>query len=297
MPVPQEARRSSRTRFELLDGIILVFLVVLAILIVFPVLNVLATSFATQKEAAENPLLLIPTRPTIDNYYRLFQDPRIVIGYKTTLLILVLGVPLNMILTTSLAYGLSRTNFPGGKFIFYAILLTMLLNGGIVPLYLLMLQLGLTRTIWSVVFTNAVNTFYFIIMRTYMSTLPQSLIESAKIDGAGESLILVRIILPLAKPIIATVLLFYAVDRWNEWFNALVFLRRNDLIPLQLVLRTIVMDSVIVNSMSIAGPRVPRFTEGIQTATIMVTMLPVMCLFPFLQRYFVKGIMIGAIKA
>ena len=297
MAVLQEARRSSRTRFELLDGIILVFLVVLAILIVFPVLNVLATSFATQKEAAENPLLLIPTRPTIDNYYRLFQDPRIVIGYKTTLLILVLGVPLNMILTTSLAYGLSRTNFPGGKFIFYAILLTMLLNGGIVPLYLLMLQLGLTRTIWSVVFTNAVNTFYFIIMRTYMSTLPQSLIESAKIDGAGELRILVRIILPLAKPIIATVLLFYAVDRWNEWFNALVFLRRNDLIPLQLVLRTIVMDSVIVNSMSIAGPRVPRFTEGIQTATIMVTMLPVMCLFPFLQRYFVKGIMIGAIKA
>jgi putative aldouronate transport system permease protein len=297
MTAPQVTRRSPRTRFELLDGIILFFLLIMAILIVFPVLNVLATSFATQKEAAENPLLLIPTQPTIDNYYRLFQDPRIVIGYKTTSLILLLGVPINMFLTTSLAYGLSRTNFPGGKLIFYAVLLTMLFNGGIVPLYLLMLQLGLTKTIWSVILAYGVNTFYLIITRTYMTTLPDSLIESARIDGAGEIRILFRIILPLSKPIVATVLLFYAVDRWNEWFNAMLFLRRNDLIPLQLVLRTIVMDSVIVNSLSIAGPRIPRFTEGIQTATIMVTMLPIMCFFPFLQKYFVKGIMIGAIKA
>lgn len=293
----QDTRRSSRTRFELLDGVILFFLLFMAVLIVIPVLNVLATSFATQQEVAENPLLLVPSKPTIDNYYRLFQDPRILIGYKTTLLILCVGVPINMFLTTSLAYGLSRTRFPGAKFIFYAILLTMLFNGGIVPLYLLMLQLGLTQTIWSVIFAHGVNTFYFVIMRTYMTTLPDSLIESAKIDGAGEMLILFRIILPLAKPIIATILLFYSVDRWNEWFNALVFIRRNDLIPLQLVLRTIVMDSVIVNSLSIAGPRIPRFTEGIQTATIMVTMLPIMCVFPFLQKYFVKGIMIGAIKA
>ena len=293
----KKTHRGFRNKFELMDGIILLFLLVMAVLIVFPVLNVLATSFATQKEAAENPLLLIPTKPTIDNYYRLFQDPRILIGYKTTFLILFLGVPLNLFLTTSLAYGLSRTNFPGGKFIFYAVLLTMLLNGGIVPLYLLMLQMSLTKTIWSVILAYGVNTFYFIIMRTYMTTLPDSLIESAKIDGADEMRILFRIILPLAKPIIATVLLFYAVDRWNEWFNAMLFLRRNDLIPLQLVLRTIVMDSVIVNSLSIAGPRVPRFTEGIQTATIMVTMFPIMCFFPFLQKYFVKGIMIGAIKA
>jgi putative aldouronate transport system permease protein len=269
----------------------------MALAIVFPVINVIATSFASQQEAAERPLMLFPSKPTIDNYFRLFQDPRILIGYKTTLLILLLGVPINMFLTTSLAYGLSRTNFPGGKFIFFAVLLTMLLNGGIVPMYLLMLQLGLTKNIWSVILAYGVNTFCFISMRTYMTTLPDSLIESAKIGGADEMRILFKIILPLSKPILATVLLFFAVDRWNEWFNAMVFLRRNDLIPLQLVLRSIVMDSTIVNSLSIAGPRIPRFTEGIQTATIMVTMLPIMCFFPFLQKYFVKGIMIGAIKA
>lgn len=295
--VKNKAGRGFRNKFELLDGFILAFLLIMAAIIIIPLINVIALSFATQKEAAETPLLLIPTQPTIDNYYRLFQDPRILIGYKTTAMILLLGVPLNLLLTTSLAYGLTRTNFPGAKFIFYAVLLTMLFNGGIVPMYLLMMQLGLTKSIWSVILAYGVNTFYFIVMRTYMTTLPESLIESAKIDGASELQVLFRIILPLSKPIIATILLFYAVDRWNEWFNAMVFLRRNDLIPLQLVLRTIVMDSVIVNSLSIAGPRIPRFTEGIQTATIVVTMLPIMLVFPFLQKHFVKGIMIGAVKA
>ena len=293
----KKARGSLRNRFELLDAVIMTALLLLAAMIIIPFISVVAISFATQKESLESPLLLIPRRPTIDNYYRLFQDPRIVIGYKTTSLLLLLGVPLNLLLTTSLAYGLTHTNFPGAKFFFFAVLLTMLFNGGIVPMYLLMLQMGLTDRIWSVILSYGVNTFYFIIMRTYMTTLPESLIESAKLDGAGEWRILIRIILPLSKPILATVLLFYAVDRWNEWFNAMIFLRRNDLIPLQLVLRNIVMDTVIVDSLSIAGPRVPRFTEGIQTATIMVTMLPVMCFFPFLQKYFVKGIMIGAVKA
>ncbi len=295
--VRKKSRRHLRDRFELMDGIILFFLLIMAILILFPMLNVLALSLATQKEAAENPLMMFPTQPTIDNFYRLFQDPRILIGYKTTLLIVLIGVPLNMLLTTSLAYGLSRTNFPGGKFLFYAVLLTMLFNGGIVPMYLLMMQLGLTKSLFSVLLAYGVNTFYFIITRSYMMSLPDALVESAKIDGAAEWRIFFSVILPLSKPILATVLLFYAVDRWNEWYNSMIFLRRNDLIPLQLVLRTIVMDSNIVNSLSIAGPRVPRFTEGIQSATIIVTMLPIMCFFPFLQKYFVKGIMVGAIKA
>lgn len=293
----KKSRKGLHNRFELMDLVLLILLVILAAMIVIPFISVIAISFATQKEAAESPLMLIPMKPTIDNYYRLFQDPRIAIGYKTTLMLLLLGVPLNIFLTTSLAYGLTRTNFPGAKFIFYAILLTMLLHGGIVPTYLLMLELGLSNKIWSVIFAYGVNTFYFIIMRTYMTSLPESVMESAKIDGAGEWRIMFKIILPLSKPIIATVLLFYSVDRWNEWFNSMIFLRRNDLIPLQLVLRNIVMETSIVNSLSIAGPRVPRFTEGIQNATIMVTMLPIMCFFPFLQKYFVKGIMIGAVKA
>ena len=236
-----------RNRFELMDVVILIFLIIHAIVIIVPFISVIGTSFATQREAAASKLMLFPTKePTIDNYYRLFQDPRIAIGYKTTSLILLIGVPVNIFLTTSLAYGMTKTNYPGAKVIFYLILLTMLFNGGIVPVYLLMMQLGLIDTLWSVIFAYGVNTFYFIIMRTYMISLPDSLVESAKIDGAGEWRILFRIILPLSKPILATVLLFFAVDRWNEWFNAMIFLRRKDLIPLQLVLRNIVMDATIV---------------------------------------------------
>lgn len=293
----KQTSRFARNRFELLDLIILIVLLIFAAIIVVPFISVLGTSFATQKEALESMLMIFPSQPTIDNYFRLFQDPRILIGYRSTLQILLLGVPINLFLTTSLAYGLVRTNYPGAKIMFYLILLTMLFNGGIVPMYLLMMQFGLINSIWSIILAYGVNTFYFIVMRTYMTTLPEALIESAKIDGAGEWTILLKIILPISMPIIATVLLFYSVDRWNEWFNAMIFLRRNDLIPLQLVLRNIVIDTVIVDSLSIAGPRIPRFTEGIQSAVIMITMLPVMCLFPFLQKYFVKGIMIGAVKA
>jgi len=290
-------KRSIREKFELLDGITLFFLLTMAMMIVLPFISVIATSFATQREFLESTLLLFPREPTIDNYFRLFQDPRIPTGFRTTGLILLIGVPLNMFLTTSLAYGLVRTNFPGAKIIFYVVLITMLFNGGIVPLYLLMLHFGLTNSLWSVILAYGVNTFYFIITRTYLTTLPESLFESAKIDGAGEWRILMQIVLPLSKPILATILLFYAVDRWNEWFHAMIFIRRNDLIPLQLVLRNIVIDTIIVDSLSIAGPRIPRFTDGIQMATIVVTIIPVMCFFPFLQKYFAKGIMLGAIKS
>ncbi len=291
------AAKILRNRFTVMDGIILFFLVLIALLIVIPFISVVATSFATQKEYLESKLLLIPMQPTIDNYYRLFQDGRIWIGYRTTLTFLILGVPLNMFLTTSLSYGLSRTNFPGSKAVFYAILLTMLLNGGIVPLYLLLLQMKLTNTIWAVILSYGVNSFYMIIMRTYMSTLPDSLIESAKLDGAGEWRILFKIILPLSMPIIATIILFYSVDRWNEWFNSMIFIRNNMIVPLQLVLRNIVVDSRAAASMSISGPFVVRFADGMKMCAIIVTMLPIMCFFPFLQKYFVKGIMIGAIKA
>ena len=286
-----------KNRFEFLDVVLLAVLLFITVLIVFPFISVVATSFATQREYLEARLLLFPREPTIDNYYRLFQDGRIWVGYRTTLTFLLIGVPFNMILTTSLAYGLSRLKFPGGRFFFYAVLLTMLFNGGIVPLYLLMMQLRLINTIWSVILAYGVNTFYMIIMRTYFTTIPDSMIESAKLDGAGEWRILFRIVLPLSMPIIATIILFFSVDRWNEWFNAMIFIRRSHIVPLQLVLRNIVISSQVAPTLSISGPYEIRFADGMRMATIIVTMLPIMCFFPFLQKYFVKGIMIGAIKA
>lgn len=290
--------RSLTNRFELLDAFLLVVLTIWLLIIAVPFINVIVVSFTTQKEYLETPLLLFPKNPTLDSYKALIEDGRIWGGYKTTLTIVGLGVPLNLFLTTSMAYGMSRRSFPGKKILLMLILFTMIFNGGIIPLYLVMKELNLTNKIWSVVFSYGINTFYMIIMLNYFRTLPESLMESARLDGAGEWSILFRIVLPLSAPIIATITLFYSVDRWNEWFNAMIFIRDKSMAPLQLVLRSIVMDSAIVDAASsVVDVGETSFTNGIKMAAVLATMLPIMCVFPFLQKHFAKGVMIGAIKA
>ena len=178
------------------------------------------------------------------------------------------------------------------------ILFTMIFNGGIVPLYLVMKSFNLTNTIWSVIFAQGMNTFNMILIYNYFCSLPEALMESANLDGADEWTILFKIVLPLSKPILATVVLFVAVQLWNEYFMSMIFLRSNDWQSLQQVLRSIVMDSQVVDEstiMSDIGDK--NFTDAIKMAAVMATMVPVMCVYPFLQKYFTKGIMIGAIKA
>ncbi|MEG1427595.1 MAG: carbohydrate ABC transporter permease, partial [Oscillospiraceae bacterium] len=159
-------------------------------------------------------------------------------------------------------------------------------------------SLGLTNTLWSVILSGGMNTFYMILMYNYFLSLPEALMESARLDGAGEWRILFRIVLPLSMPIIATILLFCSVDKWNEWFHAMIFIRKNDLQPLQLVLRSIVLDSQVLDSQSAqVSIEEKNFTGGIKMAAVILTMVPVMCVFPFLQKHFTKGVMVGAIKA
>jgi putative aldouronate transport system permease protein len=289
---------SIKNRFEFLDLVLILILTIFALLIIVPFINVVAISFSSHKEYLDTALLLVPKRPIIKNYERLFADGRIWIGYRTTLIFLLVGVPVNMFLTISVAYGLTRPSFPGKKIIFYGIIFTMLFNGGIVPMYLLMRELKLTNTIWSVVFAYGINSFYMIIMRSYFLTIPESLMESAKLDGASEWRILFQIILPLSMPIIATIILFYSVDRWNEWYNAMIFIRKNSLVPLQLILRSIVLETRVTDNMAVSAAVIrDDFVDGMKMACVIVVMLPVMCVFPFLQKYFVKGVLIGAIKA
>ena len=220
------------------------------------------------------------------------------IGYKTTLVYLLVGLPLNLLLCSTLAYALCRKGWVGRHLIFMLILFTMIFNGGIVPLYLVMKSFNLTNTIWSVIFAQGMNTFNMILIYNYFCSLPEALMESANLDGADEWTILFRIVLPLSKPILATVVLFVAVQLWNEYFMSMIFLRSNDWQSLQQVLRSIVMDSQVVDEstiMSDIGDK--NFTDAIKMAAVMATMIPVMCIYPFLQKYFTKGIMIGAIKA
>lgn len=288
-----------KKKFDFMDLIVVLVLTVWICIIIIPFANAIALSFATQKEYVDNPLMLFPSSPTLKSYEMLFNDHRIWTGFRTSIGIVVLGVPLNMLFTMVLAYGTSRGQYPGKKIIIGGILFTMLFNGGIIPLYLQMKELALTNTIWSVILAGTVNVFYFVIMRNYFQSLPESLIESARLDGAGEWRILWNIILPLSKPIIATMTLFYLVDRWNEWYNALIFIRSSDLQPLQLVLRSIVMESSIINQVTSAAAmeNIQNFDMGVKMAAVIVTILPVMCVYPFLQKHFAQGLMVGAVKA
>lgn len=293
------AKVYKRKRFDAVDVLVVTLLTLWMLLIIIPFVNAIAISFATQKEYVDNPLMLFPSEPTLKSYELLFNDYRIWTGFRTSFLIVLIGVPANMLLTTVLAYGTSRGDYPGKKIIIGGILFTMLFNGGIIPLYLQMKEFHLTNTLWSVVLAGTVNVFYFVIMRNYFQSLPESLIESARLDGAGEWRVLGHIILPLSKPIIATLTLFYLVDRWNEWYNALIFIRDTEMQPLQLVLRSIVMKSSIVNNVTSAAAmeQMQNFDMGVKMAAVIVTILPVMCVYPFLQKHFAQGVMVGAVKA
>lgn len=295
----QRLQRTSKNKFETMDLIIFIVLTIWGLLIIIPFVNVVMISFTTQKEYLDSLILLFPTKPTLQSYELLFEDGRIWGGYWTTVRILMIGVPMNLFLTTSLAYGLSRKGYPGRKIIFALVLFTMLFNGGIIPLYLVMKEFRLTNTLWAVILAYGVNTFYVIIMNNFFQSLPESLVESAKLDGAGEWKILYQIVLPLSMPIIATITLFYTVDRWNEWYHSMIFIRKISLQPLQLVLRSIVIDSQVLSNIQSGGVATIEevaFTNGVKMAAVVVTIIPIMCVFPFLQKHFVKGIMIGAIK-
>ncbi len=281
-----------------MDLLIAFILTVGAAAIIIPFWNVLVVSFATQKEYADHPLMLFPRNPTLESYRYLFRDSKIWRGYINTGKLLLMGLPLSMFLTTTMAYGLSRKNFPGRKLIIGLVVFTMIFNGGIVPMYLVMKQLKLTGTLWAVTFSTCFSVFNMILMMNYFDTIPDSLMESARLDGAGEWRILGSIVLPLSKPMMATVALFYGVSIWNEWYDAMIFLRKANMLPLQNVLRSIIQETEISTSAtgSIAAMGGPRFDDGIKMAAVFLSMIPIMCFYPLLQKHFTKGIMVGAVK-
>ncbi|GIO58008.1 carbohydrate ABC transporter permease [Paenibacillus cellulositrophicus] len=299
MSTHAEKRHKYRVgKMTLLDYIMFIVLIVLALIILIPFLNVIAISLASQKEYADNPMMLWPKHPTLDAYRALFEDGRLLTGFWNTIKILVVGLPLSLFLTSTMAYGLSRNKFPGKKFIFFLVLFTMIFNGGIVPLYLVMKSLHLTGSLWSVILVGSFSAFNMILMMNYFQGLPESLMESARLDGAGEWRILFSVVLPLAAPIMATITLFYGVAFWNGWYDAMIFLRKAEMLPLQNVLRTIIVESStnVSNAASVDALNKSGFSTGMKMASVFVSMVPIMCFFPMLQKHFAKGVLTGAIK-
>jgi len=273
-------------------------MVILCFLTLYPFLYVAFSSLSDPGLLAQHRgLLWKPSGFSLEAYKAVFANPNILSGYRNTLFYVVFGTLINMFMTCLGAYFLSRRNVFFKNAVMFMIVVTMFFQGGLIPTYLLVSNLGLVDTPWAMIIPGAINTWNLIIMRTSFQAVPASLEESAKIDGANEWTIMWRIILPLSIPVMAVMVLFYAVGHWNAWFNAMIYLRDRNLYPLQLILREILItnstDSMMTNA---SGVDKMPISETIKYATIMVATIPILVLYPFLQKYFVKGVMIGALK-
>lgn len=283
------------SRFGAADIAIYAVLVLFAAVTVYPLLNVLAVSMTTYTAYLRAPLTIIPIQPTFGAYGFVFHHSLIRTSYRNTILVTAAGTLFRLLLTTLTAFPLSRRGFRGKPFFMTVLVITMMFNGGLIPNFYLVRRLGMYDTLFALFVPGALSAFYVILMKNFFESIPESLIEAAKMDGASEPFILRTIVLPVSTAIVATLALFFAVGLWNSFFSAIIYIRRRELWTLQLLLREIVVESsqAMTDELTSAG----RFhTQNLKYAVIIVAIAPILCLYPFLQRYFVKGIMIGSVK-
>ena len=279
-----------------------VFFIILAFIMILPLYKVLITSIITVGEYYTSPLVLWPKEPTLSAYQFIFATGEILQSVKITVLVTVLGTFLSMVVTLTLAYALSKDFLPGHKIFHRIILITMFLDSGLIPFFLLVRSLGLTDNILVNIIPALVSLWNYLVIRSFFRQLPQSLEEAALIDGAGWWTIFIRIVLPLSMPVIATFTLFYAVGYWNTWWYSMLFCNNKDLQTLQLLLRRLVvsMESMFDMQASFAmqtGSKAAAvYNESIKMACCVIATIPILVVYPFLQKYFTKGVMIGAIK-
>ncbi|WP_202556679.1 carbohydrate ABC transporter permease [Paenibacillus silvestris] len=284
-------------RMSLFDVANVLLLGIFACIMLFPFLHMAAVSISSADYVTTNQISLWPKGINFDAYTAVLRDERILIGYKNTLIYVVLGTTLSLIFTTIGAYSLSRRNLVFGKYFMLMIVFTMLFTGGLIPTYLVVRSYGLLDTIWAMVLPGLVSSWYLIIMRTFFQGIPMELEESGKIDGLSDMGILINIILPLSKPVILTISLFYAVQIWGNFFYALIFIRDADLFPLQVTIRNIVLVGQMTDttvSSAIGDKEV--VLESLKYAVILVGTLPILLIYPFIQKHFVKGAMMGSVK-
>ncbi|MEK3723286.1 carbohydrate ABC transporter permease [Paenibacillus sp. FSL H8-0034] len=283
---------------SLTDGFIIIVMLGLMLITAYPIIYVILASVSDGTELMKHTGFLYKSFGFhLDAYYKVFGNPNILIGYGNTIFVVIAALAVSMSITAMTAYVLSRKQVFWNKIFIFVIVLTMFFNGGLIPFYLIVKNIGLMNSLWALILPFAVNTFNLIIMRTAFMSVPDSLEESAKIDGANHFVILTRIIVPLSLPVLAVMSLYYAVEKWNGWFYASLFLKDRNLFPLQLILREILISNS-TDSMLGGGSidTAVQISESIKYATIVVATLPILCVYPFVQKYFVKGVMVGALK-
>lgn len=278
----------------------IILMLVMMIIMFYPMWHVLCASFSNAKMLSSHTgVLLIPEGFSTTAYKLMMKNPMIIKGYANTFFILFFGLVVNMFMTCLAAYVLSRRNLMFKKPLTIIIVFTMYFSGGLIPTYLNIMGLGLEDSLWAVILPGAISTYNMIVMRTGFASVPVSLEEAAKIDGASSFRVMWQIILPLSKATVAVVCLYYAVSHWNAWFNAMLYLTDRNKFPLQLILREILIQndtSSMVTAMDVGAGDSSFVSETVKYAVIIVSVVPILCVYPFIQKYFTKGVMVGAVK-
>jgi len=276
---------------SLFDVINTVLMILLIIIMVYPLIYVFSASISDNAMVLSGQVVLWPRSVTLEAYARLVSNPDIWISYWNTIRYTVLQTLLSLIVTSAMAYPLAKKWLPGRRFILMMAAFTLLFSGGMIPTFLVVQNLGLLNTMWAIVLPSLVSTWYLFIMRTFFEALPEELEDAATMDGCGTVQLLIRIILPLSLPVLVSIGLFSAVNQWNSFFDALIYLNERSMYPLQIVLR-----NIIIAGSNVQGEGNTAYIETLKYAMIMIATVPILCVYPFVQKYFVQGAMIGGVK-
>ena len=285
---------------KVLYSVITVIMTLLLIIVLYPLIYVLSSSFSSGSAVSAGRVILWPVQPTLNGYKVVFGYRSVWIGYRNSIIYTLFGTTLNIVLTTMVAYPLSVRRFHGRKFVTTLFMIIMFFNGGMIPTYILMSQLHLTNTRWAIILSGGISVYNMIIMRTFFqNSIPEDLHEAAMLDGVSDIGYLFKIVMPLSKAIYSVITLYYAVAHWNGYFNAMLYLRDPDLLPLQNVLRSILNAARIDVSQITDSDLLAQLiglADVMKFSLIVISCVPVLIAYPFVQRFFEKGVMIGSVK-
>lgn len=293
MAMKENKTLRKKKKFDWIDVFAHIFNIIFCLIVLYPVLNTVARSFSGNYAIAANKVTIFPVDFTLKSYKYVFENPRVLRSFANAIFYTALGVTCNLAATVLMAYPLSKSKLMGRSFILKMMMFTMYFSGGLIPTYLLVAKLGLRDSIWSLIIPNIIHTSNCIIMINGFRATPESLYEAAYLDGAGDFQVFIRIALPLAKATIASLGLFYFMGHWNDFFTPMLYLDTATKMPLQVVLRSMLIEE---NTIEMDTGAIALTPEGIKGAVIFITMVPVMIVYPLAQRYFVGGVMMGSVK-
>lgn len=287
---------SSQRQSGLLSrGSLMISMLVLAVIMIFPFVYVLAVSFSSANDVIGGNLIIFPAHPTLEAYRWVIQDSNALAGLEVSTFLAIIGTLLDMVMTVTMAYALSRHHVPGVKIVLWLVMLTLLLSPGIITRYLVVRQVGLIDSLWALIVPGLIAPFNLLVLRQFFMNIPQELIDAARMDGAGHPRILWNIVLPLSKASLAAIALFYAVGHWNNFFDALMYINDPAKYPISIIVRQIVLQGNLPSdAVTVSQSPPPGIT--IQMAVVVIATIPILLVYPFLQKHFSKGVLTGSIK-